>query len=141
MAFVGLEDYSGQAEIVVFPKLFAKATDILSTHSLFLVEGQVDEAATSGCKIKANTLQPLESVLENWSSVERLTLTIPKDKDPQVIIPAQQSFLPGRTALEIVFYDHDKRVRLVAKNKITTTLETLSDLHDAGIEIAITLAR
>jgi len=42
MAFVGLEDFQGAIELVVFPRLYAKARALLQEDKLLLVFGRVD---------------------------------------------------------------------------------------------------
>ncbi|HEX5448308.1 MAG TPA: DNA polymerase III subunit alpha, partial [Candidatus Saccharimonadales bacterium] len=53
MAFVRLADTSGEVEIIVFPKLFAKTTDIWQRDNVILVKGKVDFSRSDEPKILA----------------------------------------------------------------------------------------
>ena len=50
MAFVQLEDISGVAEIILFPKIFAKIEPWLEEHNVFFVKGPLDLTSPEKCK-------------------------------------------------------------------------------------------
>jgi DNA polymerase-3 subunit alpha len=58
MAFALLEDRLGSVEIMVFPDVFAKASEFLKTDEPLLVTGTVD-AGEESCKIKVTEIIPL----------------------------------------------------------------------------------
>jgi DNA polymerase-3 subunit alpha len=48
MAFVGLEDKSGEAEVIVFPKLYAQLTDTLKLDAIVKVTGKISARDRDG---------------------------------------------------------------------------------------------
>jgi DNA polymerase-3 subunit alpha len=61
MAFVGLEDKTGEAEVIVFPKLYAQLTDTLKTDVIVKVTGKIsardrDGQMTSDAKMIADEI-------------------------------------------------------------------------------------
>ena len=131
MAFVQLEDLSGQAEIIVFPRVFAKVENWLQDYSVFVVKGSLDTAATN-CKIKANQIIPLELLFEQWPSIQQVSLNLPKECSTEHI-NTLKNLEPGKTPLEMFFVEQDKTVKLQSKRKISVDFDTIQQLQNIGI--------
>lgn len=71
MAFLTLEDLTGQTEIVVFPNLYESSHDLLDEDPLLIVEGKMEERGGRR-NVIANSLQPFEEL--EASSVLNLRL-------------------------------------------------------------------
>lgn len=75
MAFLTVEDQSGQGEVVVFTSTFERVSHLLEPDAVVMVRGQA-ELGGAGLKIKANTIEPMWKVRETLvrQIVLRLTL-------------------------------------------------------------------
>ena len=58
MCFVGLEDFSGQIEIVVFPRVFEKTSRLLAPDMAIMVSGRLS-VNEEGVKVLAQDIKPL----------------------------------------------------------------------------------
>lgn len=140
MAFLELEDYQGSAEVVIFPKLYQKISDILEKESIFVVSGEVDSMAQT-CKIKAQDCQPIETVLRDWSFFDRAIFKLPEQRETELLIEAKKRLVPGRTAIEFMFTENNAQLSLVPKGKFTATLEDLTHLDQQGVTISLNFSR
>lgn len=61
MAYLSLEDTTGSVEVLVFPRLLAETSDLLSPGNVLLVEGKTD-GTEEGVKILAESIRPLPEV-------------------------------------------------------------------------------
>ncbi len=73
MAFAVLEDRLGSVEIMVFPDVYAKASEFLKTDEPLLVTGIVD-AGEESCKIKTTEIIPLRAAKEQ--NTRRVSFTL-----------------------------------------------------------------
>ncbi|HBY06237.1 MAG: polymerase III, alpha subunit protein [candidate division TM6 bacterium GW2011_GWE2_42_60] len=139
MAFLTLEDYQERAEIILFPKLFAKISTLLEQHNAFLVLGTIDETG-SMCKIKANDLIPLDTIFSDWSLIDKVSLALPAGFEATILQQAKQHFVPGKARFEFVFSEQGKQLALAVKGRYSCDLDTLTLLHEQQVQISITLA-
>ena len=138
MAFVELEDSSGFAEIIVFPKVFQRVSELLESQSIFVVRGIAETQNGAGCKIKADELLSLETLFSDWSMINGISFTVLPDK-LDLLHAAKLQFVPGKTPFSFIFIEKGKTLRLVPRERFMTNLETLKTLHDGGIQIKVTL--
>jgi DNA polymerase-3 subunit alpha len=82
MAFALLEDRLGSVEIMVFPDVFAKASEFLKTDEPLLVTGTVD-AGEESCKIKVTEIIPLCAAKEQNTRKVSFTLRPVRWKGPR----------------------------------------------------------
>lgn len=140
MAFAELEDYTGKAEITIFPKLFSRVLDTFASHTIFLVRGVRDElAAGTTTKIKAQDWIPLDTLFGSDAALSKITLKIPPNIEPHVLQQAKNQFGSGRTQLELIFQEQGKQLTLRPKNRISCSLDTLNLMHENNICIEIRL--
>ncbi len=141
MAFAELEDYTGKAEITIFPKLFARVLDTFAHHTVFLVRGVRDElAASATAKIKAQDWIPLDTLFASDAALAKIVLTIPPDVEQHVLTQVKNQFTAGRAQLELVFQEQGKTLTLRPKNRVSCSLETLVLLHENRVGIQVQLA-
>lgn len=138
MAFVELEDESGSAEVVIFPKLFQQVASLLETTTLFVVKGSSEPIEHGACKIKAENLFALETVLSDGMLIDEFIFSVPPEKQ-DFMQTIRERFLPGKSTMSLLFNAAGKRLKLVAKQKISADLETLKLMHESGIGIRIHL--
>lgn len=135
MSFLQFEDMSGTAEIIAFPKTFARAEKWLSSHHVFIVKGVVDVVEGAGCKIKANDIIPIELALSEWPNIEHISLTLPENITEEAIISVKERLTKGTAPLNIIFYENQKKLRLTAKEKILLNTENAQLLEKHNITI------
>lgn len=138
MAFAQLEDLSGQAEIIVFPRVFAQVEAWLNEYSVFIVKGALDVTSNNQCKIKANQLVPLELVFEKWPKIQQATIKLPREQSDEhlaFITTLEQ----GKIPLHLIYQEHNKLIKLNAKKQVSLSLESLNSMIDAGFSGKIDL--
>jgi DNA polymerase III subunit alpha len=135
MAFVQLEDYQSKAELIVFPKVYAQVADALKKYTIFLVKGVVDMADEKLCKIKANEIIPLETLFQDTSIFQKISLKLPEFCKSEILQEIKKELIPGKTPLEITFTEHDQKLVIAVKDKITCSLETLLKIDEWGITV------
>ncbi len=59
MAFATIEDQVSKADIVIFPKIYQKYSEILKNFNLFIFSGDATETSNENVKIKAESIIPL----------------------------------------------------------------------------------
>ncbi len=130
MSFALFEDHVGKAEVVIFPKLFAKVEEMLSSYNVFIIKGALDESSGMA-KIKAQSFVPIDLLFEN-SLITKLSLTLPSGITKQTL-EAIKLAQPGATPLELQYTENNKRFTLLTKHKITVNEEFLEALSDHDI--------
>ncbi len=118
MAFVQLEDMQGVAEVVLFPKLFARVEQWLNDHQVFLVKGALDLTSPHMCKIKADQFIPLELLLTTDEYIKQASFFLSDQHNEEQVKQLKSCCAPGNTPLQIIFTENDKTVRLQCHDKI-----------------------
>ena len=118
MAFIQLEDLSGTAEIILFPKLFKRVATWLDSYHVFIVKGIVDNSSTKRAKIKANDLVPLELIFQEWAQIEAISLTLPEQIDEAILQKLKKQLIIGTIPLKLIFHENDTPLRFSTKEKI-----------------------
>jgi len=96
MAFVNLEDMSGQVEIIVFPEVFQASQELLVKDQALLVEGEVtvdEKASGTAHKIIAGRIVALDQAAEAMP-VRRIHLRLSGSD------PSEETFLKVKGLLE-----------------------------------------
>lgn len=135
MSFLQFEDMSGTAEIIAFPKTFAKTEKWLSSYHVFIIKGTVDITSDVGCKIKANDIVPIELALSEWPIIEYISLTLPDDITEATIATIKQLIIKGNAPLHVIFQENEKKLRLTTKEKILLNAENAQELEKYNITI------
>lgn len=138
MSFVKLEDMSGTAEIIVFPKLFKKVENWLDEYTVFIVKGGVDLTARAP-KIKANELVPVELFFDEGPTIQKVSLTLPDQFDEQLIKSIKQQFKKGPAALEFLFQENGKKLRLQTKKMVALNADIIEVLESSNILMKLTV--
>jgi len=140
MAFVQIEDASGTAEIVLFPRIYQKTSSWLTgDHQVFVVKGSIDILSTQKCKIKADEFIPIELLFEHVPA-QTISLMLPLSIDASTIQSLKDTLgKGGKTTLSFVYKEQGKELVLAAKSKILFDAQTLSFIESLGIGIEITV--
>lgn len=134
MAFAQLEDLTGHAEIIIFPKLFKTVQAWLDQYTVFLVVGTLDIASTAKCKIKANQFIPIELVPDECSNaVSRLVLTMPASIEEETLQTLHASCRKGSAALELRLIEHGTELIVKPRVQVRCTTQLLSEAKKFGI--------
>lgn len=113
MAYLVLEDFGGQVEVLVFPRVYERCRDWLFKDQVLLVEGRVDREEEE-VKVLADHLERLPK-----DEIPSLYLKIEEGrglKELQMVLAAHPGPHP------VYFYFPEKRRRLLAKRKYWVTL-------------------
>ncbi|TET06102.1 DNA polymerase III subunit alpha [Candidatus Dependentiae bacterium] len=137
MSFIQLEDMNTTAEIIIFPKLFKKVEEWLDEYNIFILKGAVDLTATQVPKIKANEFVPIELFFQEWSPIQKISLTLPDNLDETMIQELKQLFKKGSIQLELVFSENGKQLKLNTKEKIAVTQEVIDAIEHKNIKAKI----
>ncbi|AXK60325.1 DNA polymerase III subunit alpha [Candidatus Chromulinivorax destructor] len=138
MAFLQVDDLQSSAEIIVFPRLFAKIEPFLNDHSIFIIKGALDTMSTATCKILANEVCPIDLFFEKWPNVENVTLILPADFDIATVKSIKEKLTQGKTPIQIIFKEHDKVMILKSSKKFALSLDLLNEFAiDHGIKVKI----
>ncbi len=118
MAFMQLEDMTGSAEIIVFPKVFAKTEKWLGSHHVFIIKGVVDTADSTQLKIKAQDMVPIELALNEWPTIESITLSLPCAVEEKVIVKLKSQLTKGKIPLRMTFQENNRTLQLKTKETV-----------------------
>lgn len=140
MAFVQLEDYSGKAEIIVFPKVYSRVEQLLKAHTIFVVKGICDTPSGSQvCKIKANDLIPIDFITTEGRGIGHISLTLPAEFQPATLTLLKDTLVPGTTPLQLNFTEQGKVLKLATKTKITFTPQLMQFTKEHNIGVSLTI--
>jgi DNA polymerase-3 subunit alpha len=139
MAFVQLEDKMSSAEIVIFPKTFAKSAQWLDQYQVFLVKGAIDASATTQCKIKAQEIVPIELVMQEWQVFNHAQLTLPHTITEKELKELQRLLQSGKIPVQFLFSDNGKKIMLKSTKRVALDQETLLAIAQLNIGVSITL--
>lgn len=134
MAFITLEDRTGKAEVIVFPKLFAACEKFFADTALFLVKGSVD---LSGPKIKAEQLVPLDELFLDYSHFSRIEMHLPESFALEHTAQLKKIVSPGHSFLDIILMEGKNKVCIATRQKIMIQQEALVALEDLGITVQL----
>lgn len=137
MAFLNLEDHLGtKGEVVIFPKLYTKVAELLNSHTMFVVSGSIDPLSTHLCKIKADTLVPLE-LIEKPEYIGSVCIQLSEHFKTSTLEEIKNILKPGNSSLEIIFSEQGKKLKLVARQKITVDSCLLLQLSERNISFSL----
>lgn len=132
MAFANYEDFSCSAEIIIFPSVYKQAEQYLGLYNVFLIRGFVDITSPNRCKIKAQTLMPLDLLWSDETTIGNLSVIIPPTWTDQDLLILKEKCRPGKTPLSLCFSEHGQQFTLTAREKITVTESFLLELEQLG---------
>jgi len=128
MAFLQVDDLQASAEIIVFPKLFAKIESYLNDHSIFIIKGALDTMSTGPCKILANEICPLDLFFEKWPNIEMVTLILPTESNLSIAQTIKDTLTQGKISLQIIFKEHEKIMALKTHKRFALSIDQLNEL-------------
>lgn len=136
MAFVILEDASGTAEIILFPRVYQKVVPWLEQHHVFLVKGNVDSTSTQKCKIKAQDFVPVELMFEQLHA-QSITLKLPHIFDEELLKKLKNNLTRGKTTLLFRYQEQGKELILACSGKVVLDTSTLAMLDNSAVDVEV----
>ena len=134
MAFLAFEDDVSKAEVVLFPKTFAKVEPWLSGHQIFFIKGNLDLASVHQCKIKAMECIPLDLFFDHYESIEQLIIKLPAQMSETLLQELAPQFEQGKVPLSFTFTEQNKQFQVKAKQRVRINAALLSLLEKYYIE-------
>lgn len=138
MAFMTIEDQTGKAEIVIFPKVFNRCASWFESQSMFVIKGVCDERGAL-TKIKAQECIPLDLVFTSWPSCERILLQLPEKWDSNLIHTIHQTLIPGTIPVEMIFTEDQKKFKITTRFKASLDQDRFKELEKLQISITLSL--
>lgn len=138
MAFVQFEDQDNAAEVILFPKTFAKVSSWLDNYTIFVIKGALD-LTSNKCKIKADLCVPLELVLKEWGKMERVALMLPDTVTEDMLVAIKKRLSRGNVQLECVVPENGKLLQIATQHRIQLDQEVIADLATLGVSLRISL--
>lgn len=133
MCFVQCEDKTASAEIIIFPKLFAKIEPLLDAYHVFIIKGEIDSAALPQCKIKANAFVPVELVWTEWPKIEKITVTFKAPLQEDAIVWLKEKLPNGTVPLELFVSENDRLIKIVSHKKTSLNFDFIMLLNEKNI--------
>jgi DNA polymerase-3 subunit alpha len=137
MAFAQFEDLSGHAEVIIFPSLYAKVEHYLSDYNVFLIKGAIDITSQQKCKIKANSLIPIDLLFEADAGMTNLQLQLPTHMKEDLLAQIKEALTPGSLGLQLLFHENNEQLVLSANQKISCSLDLLTTLQQLDVQAKI----
>jgi DNA polymerase-3 subunit alpha len=139
MAFVQLEDRTGTAEIILFPRLFTAIEPWIADYTVFAVKGTLDLTSPNKCKIKATAFVPLELLFQSWPSFSALTVTIPMHWTKEQCAQLPTTLTKGNLPLFLAYEENNKKLKIATKYKVTLNTTLLEKLQTLGACVVVGL--
>ena len=139
MAFVQFEDLSGTCEVVLFPRTFKQAEMLLEGFTEFVIIGNLDHTHAQSCKIKANSIIPLEQLCDR-DIITHAQLTLPAPISGERLNAIKELLtVQGPIQVHLKFFENNKPVILKSKIKTTLSNETIQTLRSWNVGLQLTL--
>ena len=108
MAFVNLEDMTGELELVIFPGVYERFKKLLEEDEIIWVKGKTNVKEDEGCKVLVSEIKKLESLKQDI----KMTLEIDSIKDKNLLENLEKilRMYEGSEKLQIKSKD-DKKIR------------------------------
>lgn len=139
MAFVTLEDTVSSAEIIIFPKTYGVVEKWLNEYHVFVVKGNLDITSPQKCKIKAQSMVPIDLIFEEWPTIDTIILELPPEFNETVIHDLNQKLISGKVALNFIFYENGRKLFLKSQKKISLNHTVVKEISEQNIKIHIRL--
>jgi DNA polymerase-3 subunit alpha len=139
MAFVMLEDPSGNAEIVVFPKIWQRVALLFEQYTVFMVKGMLGASNDQLCKIRAHDILPFDTLLNEGRGIEKITINFKSTVQDNVISAIKNNSVAGTISLEFIFQEQGKQLSLIPRTKIGLTNSLCKALVSHDIDVRFKL--
>ena len=139
MFFIQIEDGESAAEVILFPKTFARVEQWLTEYHVFLVKGAVDITDPTKLKLKAFQMAPVERALQEWPQIQQAIFELPAHFDEAVLTHFKEKLVNGTIPASCLFHEQGKKLRLSLTQKIALDGDILAAYAKLGISTRIML--
>ncbi len=129
MAFVGVEDFFGSFEAIVFSDPFEKYKRLLINNNMLLLTGRISKREEEKAKLIVNEVKPLESLSQNSNLILKLTISekrIKRVKDIKKVLDKH----PGETKVIIRLKKDDVWVEMDTPQQVNPNGEMMEELYE-----------
>ncbi len=138
MAFAEIEDASGKAELIIFPRTFAATEHLFNEgRNIFVIRGELDATNPELRKLKADTIIPASSFMEHANAVSKITITLPEPVTEEKCKAINEELRPGNAEIFLQYPDQGKLFGVKLSQKLTIPYESLAKLSGLGISFQI----
>lgn len=138
MAFSEIEDASGKAELIIFPKTFAACENMLAEgKNIFIIRGELDATNPELRKLKAETLIPASSFMEFSNTISKITITLPEPVTEDKCRAVNEELRPGSAEIILQYPDQGNLFGVKLAQRLTIPYESLNKLSNLGISFQI----
>ena len=142
MAFAEFEDFSGKAELIIFPRTFALCEDAFSAgKTTFIVTGELDGTNPELRKIRAESVVPAATFLETPDTIAKITITLPEPVTEDACFAVNQALKPGTADVFLQYHDKGKFFAIKLSQKMSLSQESLNELSNRGATFQIETKR
>lgn len=108
MAFATLEDLLGAMDLVVFPNVYEKYSDILVENNVVLVEGHIQSSEVEEPKILVDSMSLLSDYENETQSLKKLYLSL-KRKNTELTNAVKDVLRGYKGEVPVIFYFEDEK--------------------------------
>jgi len=137
MAFLSFEDTHSTAEVILFPKLFAKVHQHLEEHQCFIVKGVVDITSTKQCKIKADEVISLEKMWHEPEIIKKISLKLPSIFDQSLLDRLTELLAQGIVSIEFQVPENEKLICISAQKKLNFDAHIGQSIERLGLQVEL----
>lgn len=130
MAFAQCEDFSGTAEIIIFPSAYKNVESYLGDYTVFVIKGVVDITSPGRCKIKAQLMFPIDLLWNYQESIDHMSITLDPLWTKEQLEQLKTTLVPGKTPLHITFKENDEQFIVYTQTGVTCSSDVLTQLHE-----------
>jgi DNA polymerase-3 subunit alpha len=113
MAVVGIEDGSGQIDVVCFAEIFHQHRELLVKDQLIIVEGEVShDDFSGGCRVTCRDILSIDQARERHGKFLRLLLSKDKSDELEKIATLLEKYRGGQTRVTIDYSSSDAAASL-----------------------------
>ncbi|MGB9911122.1 MAG: DNA polymerase III subunit alpha [Microgenomates group bacterium] len=115
MAFVTLQDETGEIEVVVFPKVYRECRQFLLKEKVVLIEGVVESREEKTSLLANRVVLFSEEMAEEKKEEDQREIRIPARISPQKLVALNKLLKenPGEEKVVLVFVNGEKEKRMV----------------------------
>jgi DNA polymerase-3 subunit alpha len=129
MGFVGVEDFYGSFEAIVFSDPFEKYKKLLINNNMLLLTGRISKREEEKAKLIVNEIKPLESLSENSNLLLKLTVSGRRIKTVEKIKSILEKY-PGDTKVVILLKKNDVCMEIETPQMVNPNGELMESLSE-----------
>jgi DNA polymerase-3 subunit alpha len=138
MAFCEIEDASGKAELIIFPKTFAVCESFFNEgKTSFIIKGEIDGTNPELRKLKAETLVPAQNYLEFPDTVSKIIITLPEPVSEFHCLAINDELTPGSAEIVLQYPEDGKFFAVKLAQKMKLNNDALNKLIGLGISFQL----